>query len=222
MKPPALAWITVSLAFVMVLMLAGHSSAAGDQENTDRFGHQALPTDQLEKEHEVTLKMADAADQMAAKLRAGEEVSRERLADMYDFFINFVDACHHGKEEQYYFPVALIAKPDLAATVKTLELQHDIGKSLISGIGRSLDIWNESPETARREAADDLTAYASLLRRHIDLESGAFMKAAEAAFSPEQRSLVRAGFHYVEAEQLGEGFHEKYHNLAMKLLNNAK
>ena len=193
-------------------------TATEEHSDAERFGHQAVPNTQLDKEHDITAKLVDVADRTAAKLHAGEAVPRERVARLHDFFVNFVDACHHAKEEQYYFPVAVVADPGLQTMVTTLELQHDIGRSLLEGVGHALTLWSDEPELARREAADDLAAYAALIRRHIDIESSRLMKPAEEAFSPEQRALVRAGFHHVEADQLGAGFHQRYHDLAMEIL----
>lgn len=206
----------------LILIMSASSVSAGQQAPSERFGHQDVPTRQLTKEHDLTLKVADAADAAAAQLRSDERATKQRLIDMHDFFVNFVDACHHGKEEQYYFPVALIAEPGLESLIATLKLHHEIGKALLSGVERSITLWEDSPKLARHEAADNLEAYAALLRRHIDIESTQLMNKVEAALSPEQQDVIRSGFHYIEAEQLGEGFHEKYHALAMKILEQSK
>lgn len=206
----------------LILMMPASSVQAGQQAPSERFGHQDVPTTQLTKEHDLTLKVADAADAAAAELRSDKGATKQRLKDIYDFFLNFVDACHHEKEEQYYFPVALIADPGLESLITTLKLHHEIGKALLSGVERSITLWEDSPKLARLEAADNLAAYATLLRRHIDIESTQLMSKIEAALSPEQRKLIRSGFHYIESEQLGEGFHEKYHALAMKILEQKK
>ena len=89
-------------------------------------------------------------------------------------------------------------------------------------IDRALAIWDENPELARREAADDLSAYCIMLNRHIDVESEQLMKQAKTALSAQRQEVIRAGFHYIEAEELGAGFHEKYHGLAMKILEQNK
>ncbi len=208
----------VGLFLTFILMIPALVVLAGEQAPSERFGHQDMPTRQLTKEHDLTLKVANTAEATVAQLRSDETVTRQRLIDMCDFFVNFVDACHHGKEEQYYFPVALIAEPGLKSLITTLKLHHEIGKVLLSGVERSITLWDDSPKLARLEAADNLAAYATLLRRHIDIESTQLMNKVEAALSPEQQEVIRSGFHYIEAEQLGEGFHEKYHALAMKIL----
>ncbi|HKJ64656.1 MAG TPA: hemerythrin domain-containing protein, partial [Desulfopila sp.] len=152
------------------------------------------------------------------RLRSNDKVEKGKVTDLHDFFVNFVDACHHGKEEQYYFPVALVALPELKETAATLKLDHDIGKALLRGIARALELWEDKEDLARRQAADNLAAYTALLQRHVDVESREMMKPAASAFSQEQQELVREGFHYVESEELGDGFHQKYHTLAMKIL----
>lgn len=210
------------LILIFILMMPPSSVLAVEQAPNEKFGHQDVPTRQLTKEHDLTLKVADAAAAVAAQLRSDERVPKQRLIDLHDFFFNFVDACHHGKEEQYYFPVALIAEPGLESLIATLKLHHEIGKSLLSGVDRSIALWDDSPKLARLEASDNMAAYATLLRRHIDIESTQLMNKVEAALSPEQQDVIRSGFHYIEAEVLGEGFHEKYHALALKILEQSE
>ncbi len=205
------------LATALVLSL-GMVTGIAATEGESRFGHQAVPNVQLDKEHDLTVRLAAVAEETAKQLRSDTSVPRERVADLHDFFVNFVDACHHAKEEQFYFPVALSADPGLQSVVRTLELQHDIGASLLAGVERALQLWQEDEAWARREAADNLEAYARLIRRHIELESARMMKPADRALSDQQKAVIRSGFHFVEAEQLGEGFHARYHTLAMEML----
>ena len=199
---------TRTILLLATLLLAG--PAAGQEPS---YGHQAPPADQLAKEHRITGRLVEAE-----KLRAGGEVSPARLADFHDFFTNFVDACHHRKEEQWLFPVALLARPELAETVRTLRLHHDIGQDLLRNLDHALAIWETEPEAARAEAAFSLDLYLRLLRHHIQVEEPRLIQPAEQALDSQQRSVAREGFHHVENEELGEGFHERYHALAMELL----
>lgn len=213
--------VLAGLALAIPTVMAVSSSHAAEGSLPSKFGHQAESTKQLKKEHTITSKIVDVAEKISAKLNAGEDVDKNLVADMHDFFVNFVDACHHRKEEQYYFPAAVVAEPGLKSMVVTLKLHHDIGKSLLSGVERALVIWEENVRLARREAGENLLAYVTLLRRHIDVESEELFQPAEAAFTDQQSDLVRMGFHFVEAEELGDGFHEKYHALAMSILERA-
>lgn len=206
------------LALAIPTVMSASSSDAADGGSQAKFGHQAESTKQLEKEHTLTSKIVDVAEKTSARMQAGEDIDKNLVADMHNFFVNFVDACHHRKEEQYYFPAAVVAQPNLKSMVTTLKLHHDITKSLLSGVERALAIWEENDQLARREAGENLRAYITLLRRHIELESEELFRPAEAAFTDQQSDFVRRGFHFVEAEELGDGFHEKYHSLAMSIL----
>lgn len=214
----ALKAVLAAFALAIPTVMTVSSSDAAEGGSPSRFGHQAESTKQLEKEHNITLKIVEVAEKTSARMSAGEDINKNIVADMHDFFVNFVDACHHRKEEQYYFPTAVVAEPNLKSVVTTLKLHHDIGKSLLSGVERALAIWEENDQLARREAGENLRAYVTLLRRHIDVESEQLFRPAEAAFTDQQSDLVRMGFHFVEAEELGDGFHEKYHSLAMSIL----
>jgi hemerythrin-like domain-containing protein len=55
------------------------------------------------------------------------------------------------------------------------------------------------------------------LHDHIDKENKVFFPLAEGLFTPEdQRELLEA-FEKIETEEIGEGVHEKYHQLAHEL-----
>ena len=217
----ALKAVLAGLAVAIPTMITISSAHAVEGGASAKFGHQAESTKQLEKEHTITIKIVEVAEKTADRMNAGEDVDKDLVADMHDFFVNFVDACHHRKEEQYYFPAAVVAEPDLKSVVATLKMHHDIGKSLLSGVERALTIWEENLRLARREAGENLRTYTKLLRRHINVESEELFRPAEAAFSDQQSDFVRMGFHFVEAEELGDGFHEKYHSLAMSILERA-
>ena len=64
----------------------------------------ATATEVLRKEHDAILKMLEATETTAAQLARGEKVPDSRLAGLIEFFQQFADRCHHGKEEEVLFP----------------------------------------------------------------------------------------------------------------------
>ena len=63
------------------------------------------PTEILMQEHRVIEQVLDCLETMAQRAEAGEGVDLESAKQAIDFFRNFADRCHHGKEEDCLFPL---------------------------------------------------------------------------------------------------------------------
>ena len=56
--------------------------------------------DILEHEHDAVLIVIKAARGEAEAIDKTGQVNAQRISEFADFFRNFVDRCHHGKEER--------------------------------------------------------------------------------------------------------------------------
>ena len=61
------------------------------------------PTELLSQEHKIILKVLDVAEREAAQMQKSGRANAWTIEKMLDFFQNFVDKCHHAKEERYLF-----------------------------------------------------------------------------------------------------------------------
>ena len=176
------------------------------------------PTDVLRKEHEIIHKMADAAKQDAKKIQKGGAVDAERIAKFHDFFKNFADLCHHAKEEDELFPVLREMKVD-PVIIDLLIQQHEEGRILLGGIEAALTALKDDENEPDTQALGRyLFEYSDLMERHIRIENEYLWPQAAARLSNRQKEALAKAFHRIETEDLGEGFHEKYHALAMDIL----
>jgi len=64
--------------------------------------------------------------------------------------------------------------------------------------------------------------YAQLMHRHIRTENEYLWPRATERLSTSQEDALTKAFHILETEELGRGFHEKYHALAMEVLGEEK
>jgi hemerythrin-like domain-containing protein len=64
---------------------------------------------------------------------------------------------------------------------------------------------------------NSLGAYVKLLRAHIMKENNILFPMSDRILSRENQSELEKAFDIVEAEEMGEGIHEKYHALAHEL-----
>jgi len=176
------------------------------------------PTQTLNHEHKVILLVVDAAEREAAKIEGGGAVDTERIESMLSFFREFADACHHAKEERHLFP-AMNAKgvPLEAGPIAVMLHEHDQGRAFLRALDQALARVKAGEAGATGAVAGALLGYAGLLRAHIYKEDNILFPMADKILSPADQETLAATFERVEAEEIGEGVHERYHELAHKL-----
>jgi hemerythrin-like domain-containing protein len=197
----------------------GHG--AHDPQAAVHDPHHARPAEQdpsviLEDEHRLVVIVADEAAKEAAQIRQSGQVDRARVEKMTPFFTNFVDHCHHAKEERYYFPALLAKNPgDFRPLITELENEHEQGREILRGLAADLQRDDLAPVADR--IADSLEQYAFLIRAHIRKETERLFPQAESVLSVAERVSLVAEFDRIEREEMGEGSHERYHKLAAEL-----
>ncbi|MFO7652746.1 MAG: DUF6448 family protein [Candidatus Krumholzibacteriia bacterium] len=206
---------------------AREQSARGDDERGhDARGHGSpeheadadRATDELEQEHRATrLVLREAADE-AVHLQSGGQVRADRILKMVDFFASFTDRCHHAKEERYLFPALVAAGGErVAGLVAELEREHQEGRRLIATVREAVQPAAAGDRVDAQTLAGHLQAYVALMETHIAVEhDDVFPRVSELLTDDARRTLVR-GYHHIEHDELGEGFHERYHRLAQEL-----
>lgn len=171
------------------------------------------PTEELRHEHKVILLVLEGAERMAV---SPGEADRATLGEMVDFFVNFVDRCHHTKEEKHLFP-KLEERGILheGGPIGVMLDEHGRGRGLVAAIKDGLGTGPGEATSAALKG--NLRAYVDLLRAHIDKENGVLFVMAEKVLTTEEQHDLSRAFERVEAEEIGEGVHEKYHQLAHRL-----
>ena len=90
--------IAVLLLFALSLVpLTVFGASAGEHDATDKTLTVRLrdPIATMQREHEVTAKIVDAARKEAQVIKQGEPIDVQRVETMHDFFVNFDDRCDH-------------------------------------------------------------------------------------------------------------------------------
>lgn len=175
------------------------------------------PTETLKHEHQIILVVLDAAEREAQLMEEGQ-LDAQRVEQMVDFFRNFADRCHHAKEEDLLFVkmhergMSLQAGP-LAAMLH----EHDQGRRRVSAVADALTPASNGDAASIDAVRDNLLGYVQLLRAHIAKEDGVLYPMADQILAPQDQEELTAAFDRVEAEEIGEGVHDKYHQLAHQL-----
>ena len=173
------------------------------------------PTDELKHEHQIILIALDGVEREMQRVQGGGPVPEERVGQMIDFVQNFADRCHHAKEENLLFTrMQDRGLPVNGGPIGAMLQEHEEGRRLVRAAAQAL------PSAAGGDAADaaalasNLLAYVRLLRQHIDKEDNVLYPMADQILTAADQTELAAAFERVEAEEMGEGTHERYHQLA--------
>jgi hemerythrin-like domain-containing protein len=176
------------------------------------------PTDILKSEHRVIEQVLHCLEQIADEGRAQGRVEAEPARDAIAFLRNFADRCHHGKEENHLFPALEAAGfPRHGGPVGVMLHEHDLGRQHIGQMDAAL----EPATTGQAATVEQFWAHAhgcvDLLRQHIAKEDQILFALADRVFSPEDQAALLEAFGHVEAEEMGEGTHQRFLDVANRL-----
>jgi len=178
-------------------------------------------TEVLKHEHKIVLKVLDAVKREAQAIADTGQVWVERLDKILDFFRVFVDRCHHGKEEEYLFPkMQERGLPADKGPIPVMLHEHAGGRNTVQAISEALARAKQGDISAPAAVAAYLALLDEHLRGHIDKENEVLFPMADKMLTPGDQQALVAAFEKHEAEEIGEGVHEKYHQLAHELAKN--
>lgn len=165
----------------------------------------------LRHEHDAILSALQILERMAERAGRGE-VAAADLAAFLDFLREFVDRCHHGKEEGLLFPALIGAGlAEHGGFIDELHAEHVQGRELVRRMASA------SAPLQADEFAAAAAAYVNHLRAHIDKENAALFSMAERLLdAPDMEALAQA-FAEHEDKVIGQGRHEQLHALLQRL-----
>jgi hemerythrin-like domain-containing protein len=173
----------------------------------------------LRREHEAILKMLDATEATAHKIDRGSTIAPATLDGLLEFLRLFADRCHHGKEEDLLFPkLGEKGFPPNAGPVAVMLYEHEQGRALIRKMVDAASACSAGNSGAARDWAAAAHSYVALLRAHIDKEDNVLFMMAERVLSEGEQEDLAEAFEKVELEKMGEGTHERLHDLMDRLL----
>jgi len=175
------------------------------------------PTEILRHEHKIILMVLDAVEREANLMRDTGKVNRDRLEKIIEFVRNFADRCHHAKEEnQLFVKMGERGLPKEGGPIGLIR-EHEEGRRLIKAVADAIPQAAQGDAKAIAAISENLMGYVNLLRAHIHKEDNILYPMADRFLTPaDQKSLAEA-FERIEAEEIGEGVHERYHQLAHEL-----
>jgi len=173
-------------------------------------------TEALMEEHRVIERGLAVLESIADRIERGESVPTDKVTALLDFFSMFADRCHHGKEEGMLFQ-ELEAKgiPREGGPIGVMLFEHEEGRELRRKMAEAVSDLTQ--EVNRQQFVTAARNYINLLHQHIWKEDNVLFKMAEQALTEEEDIQLAERFERYEREQIGEGVHERYHDLVHDL-----
>ena len=169
--------------------------------------------DDLKHEHEAILFSLKILRGMVDKLSMGNDEVREDLLRYIGFLKEFVDKCHHGKEEGILFPAMIQAGlPEKGGPITVMLAEHDQGRGLVKMMETAIPSQRNASGLAK--SAED---YSILLRNHIEKENNILFVMAEKIIRPDALDQIYAAFEEHEEKVIGHGRHEELHGMLKEL-----
>jgi hemerythrin-like domain-containing protein len=169
-------------------------------------------TDILMDEHRVIEQVLNCLEKLADRCEAGEKLDGPSALEALEFFRNFADRCHHGKEEGHLFP--LLEARGLGrqgGPTGVMLHEHEQGRGLVAAMAGAVE------RGAPREFVRHARAYVKLLREHIRKEDQCLFPMAVGILSGADAEALARRFEHVENAEMGEGTHEQFLQLANDL-----
>jgi hemerythrin-like domain-containing protein len=177
-----------------------------------------LPTQILENEHRIIEQVLSCLSKMVLDVTKDGKFDKEMASDAVDFFRNFADKCHHGKEEVHLFPMIEARQmPGSCGPTNVMRMEHDLGREHVRGMADAIEAASKGDEDAIFSWTNHAKQFIMLLRDHIMKEDQILYPMANQYFTDGDQAELSAKFEKVEEEEMGKGTHEKYIGIANKL-----
>ena len=178
------------------------------------------PIDELLAEHEAvktTLKILKRIGEDAA--RTGNIENPEHLDQLLDFFITFVDKCHHSKDEEHLFPaLEEVGVSREGGPVGVMLKEHQHGRDLVLKMKNAARQFESGKKEAAQKFTQHANDYVALLDFHIDKENKVLFPMANNHLSAGKLEELSKEFYRIETDKIGPGRHEAFH----KMINTMK
>lgn len=177
-------------------------------------------TASLKKDHEIIRLVLQATNTCTSLLKDGREIPPAILLDTVDFITNFIDRCHHAKEEHGLFPaLESTGMPRENSVIGTMLKEHEEARKIAEQIKNAVDSYLASKsEQSRSTLIQHCQAYVNHIDRHILKEDTRLFVIAERRLKGKEND-VKSKVDSVEMEQVGTEGSKQYKDKANRLLS---
>lgn len=170
------------------------------------------PIQKLMAEHQIILQVITLMESKIQALERGEKVGSKFFEFAIDFIRNYADKYHHAKEEDILFVrMGKAGFSKESGPIAVMLYEHDEGRQYIVELEKANTLYAQGNETAKYEIITNASAYAALLRNHIQKEDNILYPMAINLLGESVINLMQAEFD--EAEMRQAGVESKYQKL---------
>ena len=176
------------------------------------------PTDILMNEHRIIEQVLNCLEKILKQCTAENRLDAQSAKQAIDFFQNFADRCHHGKEEAHLFPMMQAnGFSGGCSPVVVMLREHELGRLYLQGMEAAIEPAMAGDSEAMKWFIQHGQSYLKLLREHIHKEDVCLFPAANHRLTEKDQGQLMAAFKTVEDEEIGSGTHETYLKVAEEL-----
>ncbi len=176
----------------------------------------------LKREHGMVRLVISAARRDVARAAETHELDRVESEQLLDFFRYFANSCHDPKEEDLLF--AMLHRRGLpwdGYPLCELVREHEEMRVVLDSASDWLRPAEEGDVAAVEALLHNLTMYLDLVDTHIEKEEDILFPIALQWLSPADLEELSDAFAAIACEELDEGVHAYYSDLAHHLAGSA-
>ncbi len=172
----------------------------------------------LTHEHRVIEQVLACLERIGGLGAANGRLDHADARQAIDFFLNFADRCHHGKEENHLFPL-LEAQGVVRehGPIGQMLHEHDEGRRCLRAMADAVEADEAGEPEALERFLENARDYVRLMREHLGKEDHHLFPLANRILSDWDRLRLRESFTEAENQEVRPGAHQKYLSLADEL-----
>jgi hemerythrin-like domain-containing protein len=165
--------------------------------------HSMNPSEQLRVEHGTTMKILRVLDALGEKVSTRGNDLKEDFQRILFFLEDYVDRCHHGKEENHLFPMLREEGGRREEKfIATLCSEHEAGRDLLRDLSAQMAFFNDQTGFSGVRIRECVKCYTDLFRRHIRKENADLLPLME-TLSKEKKDRLSEQFSFLSFEIMG-------------------
>ena len=172
----------------------------------------------LKREHRTVLLVVTAARRDLARAVETQEIAEVQVERLLDFFRYFTNSCHDPKEEDLLFTA--LHRRGLSwddYPLRQLVREHEEMRVVLDSASDLLSRVEAGDGAAVPSLLHELGVYLDLVQRHIAAEEEAAFPLVQELLTAQDLKELSDAFAAVACEELEEGVHAYYTDLAHEL-----
>ncbi len=174
---------------------------------------------ELLTEHEAVRLTLSILEKIGQHIESTSQIDNpQHVEQLFEFYMTFVDQCHHGKEEALLFPaLEQVGISREGGPVGVMLKEHQQGRDLVAKMKNDLSHYLSGNTQAAMDLKKHADDYIALLSLHIDKENHVLFPMAVKHLSENTLAAMKKGFDTIESEKIGSGKHAQFHQMIEEL-----